>query len=137
MNYLYPTTDKQVAENVKELNKLIFLDLMNLGLPICNKGTNHLKNIIILGVLNAENDYNYQKTLEIYCNEHKLNYLTIKSSIIYAVNKSDKNRFKTNFYKTFNFDYDYSFKTPFNIYENFVAKYQIKIISIDNANSCM
>ena len=29
MNYLYPTTDEKVAENVKELNKLIFLDLMN------------------------------------------------------------------------------------------------------------
>ena len=26
-----------------------------------------------------------------------------------------------------NFKYDYSFKTPFNLYEDFIAKYQIKI----------
>ena len=127
MNYLYPTTDEKVAENVKELNKLIFLDLMNLGLPICNKGTNNLKNVIILGILNAENDYNYQKTLAIYCKEQKLHYEAIKSSIIYAVNNADTNRFKTNFSKIFNFEYDYSFKTPFNLYEDFIAKYQIKI----------
>ena len=127
MNYLYPTADKQVAENVKELNKLIFLDLMNLGLPICNKGTNHLKNVIILGILNAENDYCYLQTLKLYCKEQKLNFETIKSSIIYAVNNADTNRFKTNFSKIFNFEYDYSFKTPFNLYEDFIAKYQIKI----------
>ena len=127
MNYLYPTVDKQVAENVKELNKLIFLDLMNLGLPICNKGTNHLKNVIILGILNAENDYCYLQTLKLYCKEQKLNFETIKSSIIYAVNNADTNRFKTNFSKIFNFEYDYSFKTPFNLYEDFIAKYQIKI----------
>ena len=127
MNYLYPTVDKQVAENVKELNKLIFLDLMNLGLPICNKGTNHLKNVIILGILNAENDYCYLQTLKLYCKEQKLNFETIKSSIIYAVNNADSNRFKTNFSKIFNFEYDYSFKTPFNLYEDFIAKYQIKI----------
>ena len=127
MNYLYPTADKHVAENVKELNKLIFLDLMNLGLPICNKGTNHLKNVIILGILNAENDYCYLQTLKLYCKEQKLNFETIKSSIIYAVNNADTNRFKTNFSKIFNFEYDYSFKTPFNLYEDFIAKYQIKI----------
>ena len=127
MNYLYPTTDREVAENVKELNKLIFLDLMNLGLPICNKGTNHLKNVIILGILNAENDYCYLQTLKLYCKEHNLNFETIKSSIIYAVNNADKNRFKTNFSMIFNFEYDYSFKTPFNLYEDFIAKYQIKI----------
>ena len=127
MNYLYPTTDEKVAENVKELNKLIFLDLMNLGLPICNKGTNHLKNVIILGILNAENDYCYLQTLKLYCKEQKLNFETIKSSIIYAVNNADSNRFKTNFSKIFNFEYDYSFKTPFNLYEDFIAKYQIKI----------
>ena len=127
MNYLYPTTDEKVAENVKELNKLIFLDLMNLGLPICNKGTNHLKNVIILGILNAENDYCYLQTLKLYCKEQKLNFETIKSSIIYAVNNADSNRFKINFSKIFNFEYDYSFKTPFNLYEDFIAKYQIKI----------
>ena len=127
MNYLYPTADKQVAENVKELNKLIFLDLMNLGLPICNKGTNHLKNVIILGILNAENDYCYLQTLKLYCKEQKLNFETIKSSIIYAVNNADSNRFKTYFPIIFNFEYDYSFKTPFNLYEDFIAKYQIKI----------
>ena len=75
MNYLYPTTDKQVAEKVKELNKLIFLDLMNLGLPIGNKGTNHLKNIIILGVLNADNDYCYLQTLKLYYNGIVLAYI--------------------------------------------------------------
>ena len=127
MNYLYPTTDEKVAENVKELNKLIFLDLMNLWLPICNKGTNHLKNVIILGILNAENDYCYLQTLKLYCNEQKLNFETIKSSIIYAVNNADSNRFKTYFPIIFNFEYDYSFKTPFNLYEDFIAKYQIKI----------
>ena len=127
MNYLYPTADKQVAENVKELNKLIFLDLMNLGLPICNKGTNHLKNVIILGILNAENDYCYLQTLKLYCKEQNLNFETIKSSIIYAVNNAENNRFKINFSKIFNFKYDYSFKTPFNLYEDFIAKYQIKI----------
>ena len=127
MNYLYPTVDKQVAENVKELNKLIFLDLMNLGLPICNKGTNHLKNVIILGILNAENDYCYLQTLKLYCKEQNLNFETIKSSIIYAVNNAENNRFKINFSKIFNFEYDYSFKTPFNLYEDFIAKYQIKI----------
>ena len=127
MNYLYPTADKHVAENVKELNKLIFLDLMNLGLPICNKGTNHLKNVIILGILNAENDYCYLQTLKLYCKEQKLNFETIKSSIIYAVNNAENNRFKINFSKIFNFEYDYSFKTPFNLYEDFIAKYQIKI----------
>lgn len=127
MNYLYPTTDEKVAENVKELNKLIFLDLMNLGLPICNKGTNHLKNVIILGILNAENDYCYLQTLKLYCKEQKLNFETIKSSIIYAVNNADSNRFKTYFPIIFNFEYDYSFKTPFNLYEDFIAKYQIKI----------
>ena len=127
MNYLYPTADKHVAENVKELNKLIFLDLMNLGLPICNKGTNHLKNVIILGILNAENDYCYLQTLKLYCKEQNLNFETIKSSIIYAVNNTENNRFKINFSKIFNFEYDYSFKTPFNLYEDFIAKYQIKI----------
>jgi len=127
MNYLYPTVDKQVAENVKELNKLIFLDLMNLGLPICNKGTNHLKNVIILGILNAEHDYCYLQTLKLYCKEQNLNFETIKSSIIYAVNNAENNRFKINFSKIFNFEYDYSFKTPFNLYEDFIAKYQIKI----------
>ena len=127
MNYLYPTTDKQVAEKVKELNKLIFLDLMNLGLPIGNKGTNHLKNIIILGVLNADNDYCYLQTLKLYCKENKLNFRTIKASVVYAVNNANTSRFKTNFYKIFNFEYDYSFKTPFNLYEDFIAKYQIKI----------
>ena len=127
MNYLYPTADKHVAENVKELNKLIFLDLMNLGLTICNKGTNHLKNVIILGILNAENDYCYLQTLKLYCKEQNLNFETIKSSIIYAVNNAENNRFKINFSKIFNFEYDYSFKTPFNLYEDFIAKYQIKI----------
>ena len=100
---------------------------MNLGLPICNKGTNHLKNVIILGILNAENDYCYLQTLKLYCKEQKLNFETIKSSIIYAVNNADSNRFKTYFPIIFNFKYDYSFKTPFNLYEDFIAKYQIKI----------
>jgi len=125
MNYLYPTADKQVAQNVKEINKLIFLDLMNLGLPIGDKGTNYLKNIIILGVLNADNDFNFKQALELYCKYNNLKYVSIKSRIVYAVNNVNKNKFKNNFQNIFNFEYDYSYQTPYNIYESFIAKYQI------------
>ena len=122
MNYKFPTSN---GAEVEELNSYVFANLMNLGLPI-KRGTIELKNVIIFGILNADDDLTFTSSLKLYCKENNLNFAVVKSNIFKATYSINQTRFKNNFYKIFNYESDLSFTTPMNLYECFVALRQIQ-----------
>ena len=122
MNYKFPASK---GTEVEELNSYVFTNLMNLGLPI-KRGTIELKNVIIVGILNADDDLTFTSSLKLYCKENNLNFAVVKSNIFKATYSINQTRFKNNFYKIFNYEPDLSLTTPMNLYECFVALRQIQ-----------
>ena len=80
MNYKFPASN---GTEVEELNSYVFTNLMNLGLPI-KRGTIELKNVIIVGILNADDDLTFTSSLKLYCKENNLNFAVVKSNIFKA-----------------------------------------------------
>ena len=66
--YAYPITQDKELE---EINKLIYLHLMNLGFRNTRSGTHHFKNIVLTAFCETDRELTYTQSIEIYSKELK------------------------------------------------------------------
>ena len=121
--YTYPITQDKELE---EINKLIYLHLMNLGFRNTRDGTYHFKNIIITAFCERDRELTYTQSIEMYSKRIGKSPITIRSEISQSFCYLNQSRYLSKFIDIFNYESDNSLITPSSLYESFEAFLQLK-----------
>jgi hypothetical protein len=121
--YAYPITQNQELE---EINRLIYLQLMRLGFRNTRDGTYHFKNIIITAFCETDRELTYTQSIEIYSKRIGKSPITIRSEISQTFCYLNQSRYLSKFIDIFNYESDNSLITPSSLYESFEAFLQLK-----------
>ena len=99
-----------ISTKEKEISYLKIVDEMldKLGFRKNLSGTKMIRNLSIYIYLKDPLVINLKKEIinYVYDNNIEISYIVFRSSLDYAVEKLDKEKFKNNFYSVFEFDYD-------------------------------
>ena len=121
--YAYPITQDKELE---EINKLIYLHLMNLGFRNTRDGTYHFKNIIITAFCERDRELTYTQSIEIYSKRIGKSPITIRSEISQTFCYLNQSRYLSQFIDIFKYESDSSLITPSSLFESFEAFLQLK-----------
>ena len=121
--YTYPMTSN---EEIAEINKLIYLHLMNLGFRNTRSGTCHFKNIVLTAFCETDRELTYMQSIDLYCKKIKKCPVTIRSEISQAFCNINQSRYFDKFIDIFNYETDISLMTPSSLFESFEAFLQLK-----------
>ena len=121
--YAYPITQNQELE---EINRLIYLQLMRLGFRNTRDGTYHFKNIIITAFCETDRELTYTQSIELYSKKIKKSPITIRSEISQTFCDLNQSRYLSQFIDIFHYESDSTLITPSSLFESFEAFLQLK-----------
>lgn len=119
MQNLYDTFTKDKTKVSYEF--WVEKSLINLGFCYSNAGTHYLKKMILYVFENDLDNVTMEKLYIEISKKTNKKPLAIKGAIKYAINMINTTKAKSNFYKIFNYEYDYYFLTPKNLILLFVT----------------